>query len=134
MTQNDSGFDTFQASPSFISAYTVVDVNADGTISPVQGNTSYGIGVAQEDIPYNSPDIVSPNPTPAYYGKVKLWTAAGTFMIMSAGGTLITPGNSYNLISGGTVGVSAGGITAVKALQPGANGAGVIVEFQSLVG
>lgn len=126
-SQNDNGIATFQASPSFISAYTVVDVNADGTITNVVAG-SQGIGVAQEDIPVNS----TANLAAAYYGKIKLWTAPGTFMVMTNGGA-ITPGNQYQLISGGTVGASAGGVTAVKALQAGAAAAGVIVEFAGLL-
>lgn len=129
-SQNDNGFATFQASPSFISAFTVVDLNADGTISPVQGgaNPSQGIGVAQEDIPVTN----SANLAPAYYGRIKLWTAPGTFQVMTNGGA-ITPGNTYNLISGGVAGVSAGAVTAFKAVTAGAASAGAVVEFVSLL-
>lgn len=126
-SQNDNGFATFPSTGSGVSAYLIVDVNADGTVSPVQAG-SQGIGVTQEDIPGPGANL-SASGTP-YYGRVKLWTAPGTFMIQTTG-TGITPGNTYQIISGGQVGVSAGGVTAVKAIVVGPNANGAVTEFVS---
>jgi hypothetical protein len=128
-SQNDYGVRTFPSTGSGVSAFLVVDVNADGTISAVAPGAT-GIGVTQEDVPGPGSNL-SPSGTP-YYGRVKLWSAPGTFMIQ-ASGTAITCGNSYTIISGGFVGVSASGVTAVRSIDTQGNGIaanGIICEFQ----
>jgi hypothetical protein len=89
-SQNENGFKSFLASGA-ISAYRVVTVQADGTITAAANNTK-GVGVTQEDV------------SDANYGSVKLWSAPGTFMV-GASGSAITAATSYGTITGGFVGV-----------------------------
>jgi len=116
-TQNDLGFRTFQASGA-ISAYLVVDVQSDGTITAAAGGVTQGIGVLQQDIAAGG------------YGGVKLWTAPGTFMAQVSG-TAITPGTDYAVITGGYIGTRTATTwpTAVGGLQAGVASNGIIVEF-----
>jgi hypothetical protein len=122
-SQNDSGFRTFLLTGSAgISAFQAVNVNVDGTISPC-ANAVKGIGVINEALGTS---------TPNQYGKVKLWTAAGTFMLACTG-TPITPGNTYSIVTNGYAGVATGSVTTgtnppfVLALTSAA--AGGVAEF-----
>ena len=85
-SQNDNGFRSFIASPA-ISAFLVVDVLADGSISPAAGGVTQGIGVLQQDCAAGG------------YGQVKLFTAPGTFRVQST--VLVTAGNNYSIATGG---------------------------------
>jgi hypothetical protein len=106
-----------------ITAYLAVVIQSDGTITPANAaNLNYGVGVLQEDVPAG------------YYGRVKLWGGAGTYMA-AISGTAITPGTAYSIITGGYVGTAtAGSYTAsLLALQSSANVTnGAIVEFANI--
>ena len=99
-SQNESGFRTFELTGSAgISAFQAVNVNNDGTISAC-ANGVKGIGVVQEAL----------GTIPAtQYGKVKLWSAPGTFMLI-ASNTSVTAGSQYSIITGGFVGTVTGGL------------------------
>jgi len=118
-SQNESGIRTFVASGA-ISAYLAVDVQADGTITPVAGNASVGIGVTQEDIADGG------------YGQVRLWTAPGTFMIQATG-SAITPGTAYAIVTGGYAAAVNGtfGPASLKAINAAVASNGIVVEFAS---
>jgi hypothetical protein len=113
-SQNDNGFATYVASGA-LSAFRAVDVQSDGTIG--YANANRGIGVLQSDV------------VDAGYGTVKLWTAAGTFML-AATGTAITPGTTYSIVTSGYVGATTTGYSAyVKGLQTAVASNGITVEF-----
>lgn len=113
-SQNDNGFATYVASGA-ISAFRVVDVQSDGTITGANGTR--GIGVTQEDA------------IDGGYTLVKLWSAPGTFMAQ-ASGTAITSGTVYSVITGGYIGATGTGYASyVKALQNGVASNGITVEF-----
>jgi len=111
-SQNENGFKSFLASGA-ISAYRIVTVQADGTITAAADNTK-GIGVTQEDV------------ADANYGSVKLWSAPGSFM-GAASGSAITAGTSYGIITGGFVGV----VTTPRlvALESAVASNGIVTEF-----
>lgn len=111
-SQNDNGFKTFLASGA-VSAYRIIDIQADGTITAAANNTK-GIGVTQEDI------------ADANYGSVKLWSAPGTFMV-AASGSAVTAATSYGTITGGFVGVVT--TSRFKALESGVASNGIVVGF-----
>lgn len=117
-SQNDGGFKSFQASGA-ISAYRVVTVQSDGTITAA-GNGVKGNGVTQEDI------------VDGGYGDVKLWTAPGTHMV-GVSGTAVTPGTTYSIITGGYVGTINGTIAPayVTAITLGVASNGIVIEFQN---
>jgi hypothetical protein len=118
-SQNESGLKSFQASGA-ISAYVAVDVQSDGTITPVAGNASIGIGINQQDI------------ADAGYGQVRLWTAPGTFMI-AVTGTAVTPATTYAIVTGGFAGAVNGtfGPASLTAIQSGVASSGIVIEFVS---
>lgn len=111
-SQNDLGFKTFLASGA-VSAYRVVTVQADGTITAAADNTK-GIGVTQEDI------------ADANYGMVKLWSAPGSFLV-AASGSAITAATSYGVITGGYIGVVT--TSRVTALNSAVASNGIVAEF-----
>lgn len=92
-SQNDVGFKSFLASGA-ISAYKVVTIQSDGTITPAADNNR-GIGVLQEDA------------ADANYASVKLWSAPGSFMVAVSGGAT-TAGTTYSIITGGFAGTNTG--------------------------
>lgn len=112
-SQNDSGFRSFLASGA-ISAYIVVNVQSDGTITAAANNVK-GIGVLQEDA------------ADANYASVKLWTAPGTFMA-AVSGTAVTIGTALQVITGGYIGASTG-TNRVVPLSSAVASNGVVVEF-----
>jgi len=112
-SQNDSGFATFVASGA-LTAYLAVNVQSDGTIKVCADNVR-GIGMLQEDV------------LDGGYGRIKLWSAPGPFMA-AVSGTAITAGTTYQIITGGYVGVSTGA-AVMRALQNGVASAGIVVEF-----
>jgi hypothetical protein len=102
-----------------IPAYLAVTVNSDGTITPANTAISNGVGILQEDVQAGQ------------YGKVKLWTGAGTFLA-AVSGTAVTPGTGYAIITGGYIGTAsaAGGYTAgALAIQSGVASNGIVLEF-----
>jgi hypothetical protein len=112
-SQNDIGFKSFIASGA-ISAYTVVNIQTDGTIKASADNVK-GIGILQEDA------------ADANYASVKLFSAPGTFMA-AVSGSVTTAATTYQVITGGYVGASTG--TAVfRALSNGVASNGIIKEF-----
>jgi len=111
-SQNDQGFKSFLASGA-ISAYRIVTVQADGTITAAADNTK-GIGVTQEDV------------ADANYGTVKLWSAPGSFMV-AASGSAITAATSYGTITGGYVGVVT--TSRFTALISAVASNGIVTEF-----
>ena len=134
-SQIDSNFRTFLVSSGYASstvvvapsgtttangipAYIVVGVNSDGTITPANAASTTGVGILQEDVQAGQ------------YGRVKLWSASGTFLA-SVSGTAVTPGTGYSIITGGYIGTAtAGSYTAgVVALQSGVASAGIVLEF-----
>jgi len=119
-SQNDIGFKSFLASPA-ISAFKVVDVQSDGSITPVAGSGSRGIGVLQEDV------------VAAGYASVKLWSAPGTFMVQISGGA-VTAGTAYGIITGGYVNAVNGTFApaAVQALSTQVASDGLVTEFALL--
>jgi hypothetical protein len=114
-SQNENGFKSFLASGA-ISAFTVVNVQADGTIK-VAANNTRGIGVLQEDA------------ADANYASVRLWTAGGTHMA-AISGSAVTAATLYGVITGGYVGVVT--LTHFTALESAADGDGTVVEFQAI--
>lgn len=112
-SQNDNGYATFVASGA-LTAYTAVNVQSDGTIKVCADNVR-GVGILQEDV------------VDGGYGRVKLWTAPGTFMAQVSG-SAVTVGTTYNIITGGYVGVSTG-TAFVRALQSGVASNGITLEF-----
>jgi hypothetical protein len=70
-TANDTGHKTFQATAVAIEAYVRVAFDANGLIA-VAGETDLDIGVTEEYIAASG------------YGTVKLWSAAGTFLVQAA--------------------------------------------------
>ena len=118
-TQNESGLKSFLASGA-ISAFRAVDLQSDGTITPVAGNASIGIGITQQDI------------ADAGYGEVRLWTAPGTFLI-AVTGTAVTPATNYSIVTGGFAGAVNGtfGPASLVAIQSGVASNGIILEFVS---
>ena len=106
-SQNDNGFRSFIASPA-ISAFLVVDVLADGSISPAAGGVTAAVGVLQQDCAAGG------------YGQVKLFTAPGTFMIQTT--ALVTAGNNYSVATGGYASLVTGTTfpIALQALSSGA--------------
>lgn len=114
-SQNENGFKSFLASGA-ISAYRIVTVQADGTITAAADNTK-GIGVTQEDA------------ADANYCSVKLWSAPGTFMV-AVSGTAITPATTYGTITGGYVGV----VTTARftGLIASVASNGIVNEFQPI--
>lgn len=118
-SQNESGLKTFQASGA-ISAFLAVDVQSDGTITPVAGNASIGIGITQQDMAAGG------------YGGVRLWTAPGTFLIQVTG-TAVTPATTYAIVTGGFAGAVNGtfGPASLTALQSGVASNGIVLEFVS---
>lgn len=121
-SQNQNGFRTFQASPA-IGAFLAVDIQSDGTITPVAGNASVGIGVLQEDAAAGG------------YATVRLWTAPGTVKLQVSG-TAITPGlTQYAIITGGYAGAINGTFAPanLKAINSAVASNGIIVEFTSLI-
>ena len=111
-SQNSNGFKSFLASGA-ISAYRVIDVQSDGTITTAANNAK-GIGVLQEDA------------ADANYTSVKLWSAPGSFMV-AVSGSAITPGTNYGVITGGYVGVVT--TPRVIALVSAVASNGIITEF-----
>jgi hypothetical protein len=111
-SQNSDGFKSFIASGA-ISAFIVVTVQSDGTITAAANNTK-GIGVTQEDF------------SDANYGSVKLWSAPGTFMVQ-ASGSAVTAATSYGVITGGYIGVVT--TPRVTALVSAVASNGVVTEF-----
>lgn len=111
-SQNDLGFKSFLASGA-ISAYRIVTVQADGTITAAADNTK-GIGVTQEDV------------ADANYCSVKLWSAPGTFMI-AVSGTATTAASSLGTITGGYVGAVT--TSRFTALAAGVASNGLVNEF-----
>ena len=111
-SQNDNGFKSFLASGA-ISAYRVVAVQADGTITAAANDTK-GVGVLQEDA------------ADANYASVKLWSAPGSFMV-AASGSAVTAATSYGVITGGYIGVVT--TARVTALVSAVASNGIITEF-----
>ena len=111
-SQNDNGFKSFIASGA-VSAYRIIDVLSDGTITAAANNTK-GIGVTQEDI------------ADANYGSVKLWSAPGSFMV-AASGSAITAATSYGTITGGFVGTVT--TSRYEALVSAVASNGIVTEF-----
>lgn len=118
-SQNESGLRTFQASGA-ISAFLAVDVQSDGTITPVAGNASIGIGITQQDFAAGG------------YGNVRLWTAPGTFLIQVTG-SAVTPATTYAIVTGGYAGAVNGtfGPASLTAIQSGVASNGIVLEFVS---
>jgi hypothetical protein len=120
-SQIDTNFRSFLVSTgsSGISAYLAVAIQSDGTITPANAASGFpGHGILQEDVPAG------------YYGRVKLWTGAGTFLAQ-ASGTAITPGTQYTVITGGFAGVTASGNTTpwLVALGSAVASNGIVAEF-----
>lgn len=116
-SQNDTGWKTYQVTGTAgLSAFLVVDLQADGTIAAAANNTK-GIGVLQEAVGFT---------VPTSYGRVKLWSAPGTFMIQATG-TAITPGTTYSVVTGGYAGAT--GTAFIKANAAGVASNGIVVEF-----
>tara|TARA_R110000868_G_scaffold59271_3_gene181961 strand:- start:2589 stop:2939 length:351 start_codon:yes stop_codon:yes gene_type:complete len=111
-SQNENGFKSFLASGA-ISAYRIVKVQSDGTITAAADDTK-GIGVTQEDV------------ADAGYASVKLWSAPGSFMV-AASGSAITAATSYGTITGGFAGV----VTTARftALNSAVASNGIVVEL-----
>lgn len=114
-SQNDNGFKSFLASGA-ISAYRIVTVQADGTITAAADNTK-GIGVTQEDV------------ADAGYCNVKLWSAPGSFMI-AVSGSAITAATTYGTITGGYAGVVT--TARVTALISAVASNGIVTEFTEI--
>jgi hypothetical protein len=110
-SQNDIGFKSFLASGA-LTAFTVVNVQADGTIK-VAANNTRGIGVLQEDA------------ADANYASVKLWSAPGTHMA-AISASAVTAATAYGVITGGYIGVVT--LTHVTALESAADGDGTVIE------
>jgi len=111
-SQNENGFKSFLASGA-ISAYRIVKLQSDGTITAAADNTK-GIGVTQQDF------------ADAEYGSVKLWSAPGTFMV-AASGSAITAATAYGTITGGYVGVVT--TDRFSALVSAVASNGIVTEF-----
>jgi hypothetical protein len=111
-SQNDNGFKSFAASGA-LTAFTVVQVQADGTIKVAADNTR-GNGVLQEDAADGN------------YASVKLWSAPGTHMAQISA-SAVTAGTVYGEITGGYIGVVT--LTHVTCLESAADGDGTVVEF-----
>lgn len=100
-SNNDSGFATFTATAVAIAAYSRVKIDSAGLIS-VSGAAADSIGVTIEDIALSGT------------GVVKLWSASGTFMCLSA--AAVTKGATLFAIAAGLVddaGVTAIGLVAL---------------------
>jgi hypothetical protein len=110
-SQNDIGFKSFLASGA-LSAFTVVNIQADGTIK-VAANNTRGIGVLQEDA------------ADANYASVKLWSAPGTHMA-AISASAVTAATAYGVITGGYIGVVT--LTHFTALETAADGDGTVIE------
>lgn len=122
--QNDAGWKTFLVTGTAgLSAYIVVDLNSDGSISAA-ANGVKGIGVLQESVGFT---------TPTAYGRVKLWSAPGTFDLQVSG-TAVTPGTNYSVITGGYAGTATGTLSGTnppwfRAIGSGVASNGIVVEF-----
>jgi hypothetical protein len=114
-SQNDIGFKSFVASGA-ISAYTVVNVQTDGTIKASANNVK-GVGILQEDAADGN------------YASVKLFSAPGTFLV-AVSGSATTSATTYEVITGGFAGAGAGTGTAVfRALSTSVSSNGRVIEF-----
>ena len=100
-SQNENGFKSFTASGA-LTAFTVVNVQTDGTIKVAANNTK-GIGVLQED------------------------AADGNTAIS---GSAVTAATEYGVITGGYVGTVT--LKHFTALESAADGDGTVVEFQAI--
>jgi hypothetical protein len=110
-SQNDNGFKSFIASGA-LTAFTVVSVQADGTIKAAANNTR-GNGVLQEDA------------ADANYGSVKLWSAPGTHQV-AISGSAVTAATTYGVITGGYMGVVT--LNYFTSLETAADADGTVVE------
>jgi hypothetical protein len=88
VTENSSGYKTFEATAVAIEAYVRVTVGATGTIS-VAGETDLAVGVTMEAIAASG------------YGTVKLWSASGSFLVQAAG--VVAIGNQLYAAAAGEV-------------------------------
>jgi hypothetical protein len=87
-TENNSGYQTFQATAVALEAYVRVKVDSNGLIS-VAAESDLGVGVTTQAIAASG------------YGTVKLWSAPGTFMVQAA--AAITKGNQLYAAAAGEV-------------------------------
>tara|TARA_R110000803_G_C11957939_1_gene318385 strand:+ start:23 stop:373 length:351 start_codon:yes stop_codon:yes gene_type:complete len=114
-SQNDIGFKSFAASGA-LTAFTVVQVQADGTIKVAANNTK-GNGVLQEDAADGG------------YASVKLWSAPGTHMA-AISGSAVTAATTYGVITGGYIGVVT--LNYFVSLETAADGDGTVVEVVTI--
>ena len=114
-SQNDLGFKSFVASGA-LSAYTVVNIQSDGTIKATANNVK-GLGILQEDAADGN------------YASVKLFSAPGTFMI-AVSGSATTSATTYEVITGGFASAGASTGTALfRALSSSVSSNGRVIEF-----
>ncbi len=122
-TQNITGVKDFIISGTSLSAYRVVSINSDLTVSYAATTGAAGIGVLESD---GSSTYLSG------HVPVRLWTAPGTIMA-SCTGQPITAGNTlYVTTSGQLTPTTTTGAVAVAVAIQNSTVTGDIIEVMSL--
>jgi hypothetical protein len=93
-----TGTVTLLSALTYIPAFTVVDIQSDGSVNTV--SSGIGVGVLQNDLgPLQMQGTATVQTAPANSSTVKLWTAPGTHNILTS--VAVTAGSTYSLVTSG---------------------------------